>query len=352
MGIVAMETKAGDAKVGIIGAGAWGTALAMVAARAGREVVLWARRSVAAEAMARTRENARLSGVVLPDNVRPTGQLGDVSTCGTLVLAVPAQHVRAAAAALVPHVARGTPVAIAAKGVERETLALMSDVVAAALPAAVPAVLSGPTFAWEVARGLPTAITLACRDEVASRRLVAALGQPTFRPYPTDDVVGTELGGAVKNVLAIACGIVAGRGLGDNARAALVARGLAEMMRLGLALGARTDTLMGLSGLGDLVLTCTSTQSRNLRLGLALGHGRGVQEAASLSEGVVEGVATAEALVALARRHGVELPVSEAVADVLAGRRSIEAAVEGLLGRPFRGEGPAGAALAPHGDAG
>ena len=332
--------------VGVIGAGAWGTALAIVAARAGQQTLLWARRDEAVAAMLRTRENLRLPGVPLPEAITPTADLSSLAACDVLVLAVPAQQVRGVAQSLVPHVRRGTPLALAAKGVEQLSLTLMSDVVAEVLPAAAVAVLSGPTFAAEVAQGLPTAITLASRNEAASDALVAALGQPTFRPYPTDDVIGAELGGAVKNVLAIACGIVVGRGLGDNARAALVARGLAEMMRLGQALGARAETMMGLSGLGDLVLTCTSTQSRNLRLGLALGHGRSLAEASSQSAGVVEGVATAAALMALAHRHGVELPVAGAVAEVLAGRQSIDEAIGGLLGRPFRGEGAMGAALA------
>jgi glycerol-3-phosphate dehydrogenase (NAD(P)+) len=342
------HSSGGSPRVGVVGAGAWGTALALVAARAGAEVRLWARRPEAARALAATGENAaHLPGIPLHASIRPTADLADLAGSGCLVLAVPAQHLRGTAAALAPHVAPGTPAAIAAKGVERGTLATMSAVVAETLPAAVPAVLSGPTFAAEVARGLPTAITLACRDAAAGRALVAALGQPTFRPYLTDDVTGAELGGATKNVLAIACGIVAGRGLGDNARAALVTRGLAELMRLGLALGARAETLMGLAGLGDLALTCTSTQSRNLRLGLALGEGRDVAQAAASVDGVIEGLASAESITALAARHGVELPIAGAVAAVLAGRLTIPAAIDGLLNRPFKTEGPSGAALAP-----
>jgi glycerol-3-phosphate dehydrogenase (NAD(P)+) len=249
------------ARVGVIGAGAWGTAIALAALRAGRETVLWARNPDAVEAMRRERENIRyLPGVPLPPALDLTVNLAEVAGADAIMLVTPAQHLRAACAKLEPLLRPGTPVVLCAKGIELSTGCLMSEAAEASLPASPVGVLSGPTFAAEVAKGLPTAVTLAIRDQELGARIVETLGSRSFRPYLSDDVMGAQVGGAVKNVLAIACGIILGRRLGDNARAALITRGLAEISRLGLALGARPETLMGLSGLGDLTLTCTSLQ--------------------------------------------------------------------------------------------
>ena len=326
--------------VAVIGAGAWGTALAQVLARAGRLVRLCARRAELAEAMARERENATyLPGVGLdPAIALGADARAALDGAGVALLAVPAQHLGAAAAAIAAHFAPGIPAVICAKGVERTTLRTMSEVAAASLPGHPIALLSGPTFAGEVARGLPTAVTLACADETVGARLVASIGTPSFRPYLTDDVAGAQIGGAVKNVIAIACGIVVGRRLGENARAALVARGLAEITRLGVALGGRRATLTGLSGLGDLALTCGSPQSRNLSLGIKLGEGSSLAAALEGRRSVAEGVASAASVTALAARRGVEMPICEAVDAVLHRGAPIDAAIAGLLARPFRQE--------------
>lgn len=326
-------------RIGVIGAGAWGTALALLAARSGREAVLWARDGAQAAAMTKARENAKyLPGVLFEPGLAATADLAEAAAADTLLLAVPAQSLRETAGRLAPHLPAGRPVVICAKGIERGTGLFMADILVEALPQAVPAVLSGPSFAADVARGLPTAVTLACRDAPIGEALVAALGSTNFRPYLTEDVIGTEVGGAVKNVLAIACGAVAGMGLGRSAEAALVARGLAELSRFGRALGAEPETLMGLSGLGDLVLTAMSDQSRNRTLGLALGRGTGLDAALAASRGVSEGAATAPVLAEKARALGLDMPISQAVADVLAGHVTMQGAVEALLARPFRRE--------------
>lgn len=326
--------------IGIMGAGAWGTALAVAAGRAGRRALLWARRGEAAGEIARDGANRRyLPGIRLDPVPEPTVEVERLGGCEAVLLAVPAQHLRAAAAKLRPHLRSGVPVVVCAKGVEIGSGALMSEIVSAELPSAPLAVLSGPTFAAEVARGLPTAVTIACRDRTLGEALATALGSRSFRPYWSDDVVGTEIGGAVKNVLAIACGIVAGRALGDNARAALITRGLAEIGRLGAALGARRETLMGLSGLGDLTLTCTSLQSRNTSLGAALGEGRTLAEVLAGRHTVAEGVTTARAVTALAARLGVDMPICAAVEAILDHGADIDETVTALMSRPFRPEG-------------
>ena len=262
-------------RIAVIGAGAWGTALANAAARAGRDVTLWARDPATVAAIAAKRESPRLPGVKLDDRVAATGALADVAHAEAVLLAVPAQDLRVAATALRPHVRKGVPVVACAKGIERGTHRFMTEVIAETLAAMRRrAILSGPSFATDVARGLPTAVTLACADEATAAALARALGSPTFRPYHTTDVRGVEIGGAAKNVLAIAAGIVQGRKLGASATAALITRGFAELARFGRALGARSETLTGLSGLGDLILTCASPQSRNFSLGIALGEGR------------------------------------------------------------------------------
>ena len=297
--------------IGVIGGGAWGTALALAALRAGRQTLLWAREPAVVEAINTAHENRDyLPGVTLPAALRATGDWAEVARCDAVLLVSPAQHLRSACGQLAPHLRAGVPVVICAKGIELDSHALMSEAAAAALPPSTPlAVLSGPTFAAEVARGLPTAVTLACADASIGAALVEALGSRTFRPYLSDDVIGSQIGGAVKNVLAIACGVVEGRKLGDNARAALITRGLAEITRLALALGGRAETLMGLSGLGDLTLTCSSLQSRNMSLGAALGAGRSLSDILAERRSVAEGVYTAAAVVGLAKAKGVDMPI-------------------------------------------
>lgn len=321
-------------RVSIIGAGAWGTALAGVAARAGREVTLYARDATTAEKISATRENPRLPGVQIDPKIAITHDLSVASRADIVVIAVPAQSSRASVTALAPYLAKGTPVVSSAKGIEHGTRKFMTEVIAETVPQAIPAILSGPSFADDVAHGLPTAVTLAAKDESVAIALVHALGSATFRPYHTTDVRGVEIGGAAKNVLAIAVGIAVGRKLGASAQAALTTRGFSELARLGRACGARSETLAGLSGLGDLILTCSSPQSRNLSLGLALGRGDPAPRA-KLSEGEF----TAPVLIELAAAHGVEMPVANAVAAILAGTLTIDAAIDNLLTRPFKAEG-------------
>jgi len=324
----------------VIGAGAWGTALAGVAARAGRTVTLWAYEAEVAQSINTAHENTMfLKGIPLDEKIRATTSLEDAAPGADAVLLVcPAQALRTVTTQLAPHLADGTPVAICAKGIEQASGKLMTQVMAETLPNAVPAVLSGPSFAADVARGLPTAVTLACADDETGAALIDAMGIPTFRPYLADDLVGAELGGSVKNVLAIACGIVAGKQLGASAAAALTARGFAEMTRLGIALGAKPETLGGLSGLGDLILTCGSQQSRNMSLGAALGEGRTLADVLGERISVAEGVASAPAVVALAKSQNIEMPICEAVADVVAGHSSVDDAITSLLSRPFKRE--------------
>ena len=325
-------------RIGVIGAGAWGTALALAARQAGRQVTLWARRPALAEDVARRQENqAYLPGVRLDPEIRLTSNLAEAVDADALLLVTPAQHLRAVLQEAKSLLRSDMPVVICAKGIELETGRLLTDVVDGALPGRPLAVLSGPTFAAEVARGLPTAVTLAAADETVGQALVSALGTPSFRPYLSDDLMGVQVGGAVKNVVAIACGIVAGRSLGDNARAALLTRGLAEIARLALALGARRETLMGLSGLGDLTLTCNAAQSRNFSLGLELGRGRPLAEILAGRRMVTEGVSTTPAVLALAARHGIEMPIVAAVAEILKGA-AIEQVMIDLLARRFRPE--------------
>jgi glycerol-3-phosphate dehydrogenase (NAD(P)+) len=319
--------------VAVIGAGAWGTALAGVAARAGREVVLYARNSESAAEIAATRTNPKLPELRLDPDIGVTSDIARAARADVILLATPAQNLRQAIAALAPHLAKGTPVIATAKGIERGSHKFMTEVIAEAAPDATPAILSGPSFAEDVARGLPTAVTLAAKDEALARALVQALGSATFRPYHTTDIRGVEIGGAAKNVLAIAAGIVAGRKLGASAQAALTTRGFAELMRLGHACGARNETMAGLSGLGDLILTCSSPQSRNLALGIALGRGQ------ARPPGLAEGEFTAPVLIELAASQHVDMPVSNAVAAILRGAVTIDAAIESLLTRPFKAEG-------------
>ncbi len=325
------------ARIAVIGAGAWGTALANVAARPGRTVTLWSRDPAQARVMARTRENLRsLPGVRLDDAVRPTADHAALASADVVLLVVPAQHLRGALDAL-PALPAGLPVVLCAKGIEAGTGLLMSDILAERRPALRAAALSGPSFAADVGRGRPTAVTVAARDAGLARALAEALARPGFRLYHTDDLLGVEIGGAAKNVLAIACGVAAGMDLGASAAAALIARGFAELGRFAQASGARPDTLMGLSGLGDLVLTCSSVQSRNFAFGRALGAGASLAEAGA--RGLAEGAATAPILCRLARERGVDMPVTEAVAALVAGETSPRAALDALLARPSRPEG-------------
>ena len=319
------------ARIAIVGAGAWGTALANCAARAGREVTLWARDPAAVADMVATRISPRLPDIRLDARIAATGAIADLANAEAVLLAVPAQDLRAAAAGLAKQI-RGVPVVACAKGIERGTHRFMTEVIAETIPNATPAILSGPSFASDVARGLPTAVTLACADEAIAQTLARALGSPTFRPYHTTDVRGVEIGGAAKNVLAIAAGIVEGRKLGASATAALVTRGFAELARFGRAYGARGETLTGLSGLGDLILTCSSPQSRNFSLGIALGQGRAAEGK------LAEGAFTASALAEMATEKSVEMPIASAIAAVLEGTFSVDQAIESLLTRPFRAE--------------
>jgi glycerol-3-phosphate dehydrogenase (NAD(P)+) len=319
--------------VAVIGAGAYGTALACAAARAGREITLYARSAEAAAQMQATRTNPKLPGVSLDNGIVITTDLVAAARADIIMLATPAQNLRDAATALAPHLKPATPVVACAKGIERGTHKFMTEVIAEAMPDARPAILSGPNFADDVARGLPTAVTLAARDESLASDLVQALGSPTFRPYHTTDVRGVEIGGAAKNVLAIAAGIVEGHELGASALAALTTRGFSELARLGRACGARGETLVGLSGLGDLILSCSSLQSRNFAFGIALGRGE-----APNRDKLAEGEFTAPVLIELAASQNVDMPVSKAVAAILDGKVTINAAIEGLLTRPFKTE--------------
>ncbi|SFG27210.1 NAD(P)H-dependent glycerol-3-phosphate dehydrogenase [Methylobacterium gossipiicola] len=330
-------THPSDARVGVVGGGAWGTALANAAAAAGHDVTLWLRDREAARRLQEARENARyLPGVPLHRRIAATGEADALGAAATILLVVPAQTVRGVLADLKRAFAPGAAVVLCAKGIERGSDSFMSAVAAECLPGTPIAVLSGPSFAADVARNLPTAVTLAADDATLAARLAATLSGPTLRVYHTDDVRGVEVGGAGKNVLAIASGIVAGRGLGESARAALIARAFAELMRFARAYGGRPETLMGLSGLGDLVLTASSPQSRNFAFGLALGGGAVPEEAAGGK--LAEGAHTAAALVALARARSVEMPVAEAVAAIVAGEASVETVIAALLARPLRGE--------------
>jgi len=324
--------------IAVVGAGAWGTALANTLARAGRRVMLWARDRPSADAMALTRQSPRLPGIRLENTIAVTPAPADVGAADAVLLVVPAQATRAVATQICASVRAGTPVVVCAKGIERGTRRFMTEVIAEIIPQALPAIVSGPSFAADVARGLPTAVTLAAHDEGIARALAAACGSASFRPYHSTDVRGVEIGGAAKNVLAIAAGIVAGRRLGASAAAALTTRGFAELARFGRAFGAKTETLTGLSGLGDLMLSCSTPQSRNFSLGIALGEGR-TPDLPPGGPKLAEGAFTASVLIELAGERGIDMPIAAAVAAVLDHRLSIDEAIESLLTRPLRAEG-------------
>jgi glycerol-3-phosphate dehydrogenase (NAD(P)+) len=325
-------------RIGVAGAGAWGTALAVCALAAGRDVKMWALEPDIALALSRGQGNpVFLPGAQLPA-ISASNDMAHLANCDAILAVAPAQHLRATLRSLRPHLKPGTPIALCSKGIERGSLKLMTDVIAEEAPDASPAVLSGPSFAADVAKGLPTAVTLACPDRETGETWMRSIGRPHFRTYWTDDLVGAEAGGAIKNVLAIACGVCEGLALGRSAHAALIARGFSEMTRLGVALGGRPETLAGLCGLGDLVLTCSSPQSRNMSFGMELGKGKRSAEILSQRKSVTEGVETAPAVVELAARLKVDLPICETVLELIEGRLDARAAVGSLLSRPFRDE--------------
>jgi glycerol-3-phosphate dehydrogenase (NAD(P)+) len=324
-------------RIAVLGGGAWGTALAQTCARAGRNVTLWEHEPANAEQLAQKRESRFLPGVRLDDRIAVTRDLAEAARAQAMLLVVPAQAMRLVAQRLAPAIAAPTPLIACAKGIDHSTHKFMTEVIAECAPNAIPAILSGPSFAADVARGMPTAVTLAAHDEGLAAELAGAIASRGFRPYQSSDVRGVEIGGAAKNVLAIASGIVTGRGLGASAAAALTTRGFAELVRFGRAFGARPDTLTGLSGLGDLILTSSSPQSRNFSFGIALGKGE--KPIAAAHGQLAEGVYTAPVLLEMARDRGVEMPITAAVAAVLAEQMNVDEAIESLLTRPLRSEG-------------
>ncbi len=320
--------------IGIVGAGAWGTALAEVMAAAQGKTRIWAREAEVVASINETHENALfLKGCKLSQDISATGDLAEMADCRALLLVTPAQHLRSTLEQMPD---TDAPLLICCKGIESGSMAIMSEVAAQCRPDNLVAVLSGPTFAHEAAQHKPTAITFACADKDRGQALAQLVSAPFFRPYWTDDVVGAEIGGAVKNVLAIGCGVVDGAGLGLNARAALIARGFAEMQRYGMARGARAETLAGLSGLGDLVLTCSSENSRNFSLGRGLGQGKAGAELLADRRTVAEGAHTAPVLKESARALGVEMPIVDAVCQLLSGEAAVSQVVANLLARPLK----------------
>lgn len=325
-------------RIGVAGAGAWGTALAVCALSAGREVHIWAREPEIAASLAEGRGNpAFLPGASVPAMPAST-DMAELADCDAILLVAPAQHMRATIRGLAPRLKPGTPLALCSKGIERGTLKMMTDVLAEEAPHASAAVLSGPSFASDVAKGLPTAVTLACPDRAMGEVWMRSIGRPHFRTYWSDDLIGAEAGGAIKNVLAIACGVCEGLGLGRSAHAALIARGFAEMTRLGVAMGGRAETLAGLCGLGDLVLTCSSPQSRNMSFGMELGRGKSAAEILAARTSVTEGAETAPAVVELGAKLKVDLPICGVVLAMIEGRIDARAAVGQLLNRPMKEE--------------
>jgi glycerol-3-phosphate dehydrogenase (NAD(P)+) len=326
-------------KMGVIGGGSWGTALAQSLATSGRDVTLWTFEDACANDINTKHENTLyLKDVPLSPSIRATTEMAALSACEAVLMVTPAQHMRGTIANFIPHARPGLPVMLCSKGIEISSLKFMSQVLEDVMPEAIPAVLSGPSFAIDVAKGLPTAVTLACADPVIGAKLINSTAAKNFRPYFSQDVLGAEIGGAVKNVLAIVCGLVLGRGLGRSAHAAIIARGFAEMTRLGTALGCEAETLTGLCGLGDLVLTCSSEQSRNMSCGLALGKGQSLEDYMSGRATVTEGVATAPALKELAQNMGIEMPICMAMANIIAGDEDIDTAITRLLSRAHKSE--------------
>lgn len=334
-----MQNPKSFTSVAVIGAGAWGTALAALCARNGVETVLWAREEDVAKTINESGENTLfLPEIKLPQTLRATHDLGMAAQKEAILFVVPAQFARPVFGELRMTAREDAPVALCSKGIEKDSGLLMTEVLAEVWPHARPAVLSGPSFAKDVAQGLPTAVTLACADPDLGTRWATTLSAPTFRPYLSDDLTGAELGGAIKNVLALAAGVVDGKGLGESARAALIARGFAEFQRLGEALGAKPHTMAGLSGLGDLILTASSTHSRNMSLGMELGKGRALKDILGERNSVSEGAASAAAVIQLARKAGVDAPICEAVAALIEGERTVDEIIADLLSRPIKSE--------------
>ena len=326
-------------KIGVLGAGAWGTALAVASVRAGRDTILWAREAEVVTAVNSEHVNKLfLPAVTLDPKLKATGDFADLADRDAILVVSPAQHLRAMVRSLKAHVPDGVPLVICSKGIEVATGKLLSQAIEEEAPNNPVAVLSGPTFAIEVARGLPCALTLATHEEAVGMALVEALGHAAFRPYFNSDIVGAQIGGAVKNVLAIATGMAAGLGVGENARAAVITRGLAEIIRFGKLYGARTETLMGLSGLGDLILTCSSTQSRNMSLGKAIGEGRTMEEILAERNSVAEGAHTVEIVHKIALEKGLEMPITSAVYYILKEGRDAKTVMDELMARPFTSE--------------
>jgi glycerol-3-phosphate dehydrogenase (NAD(P)+) len=323
-------------RIAVLGGGAWGTALALTCARAGRQVILWEYEQRNAETLEKNRESRFLPGARVDESIKITRDLEETAGGDAILIVVPAQAVRSVVSCLTSSIKKNMPLIACAKGIEHGTHKFMTEIIVECAPNALPAILSGPSFAADVARGLPTAVTIAATDAKVALDLAHALNAGTFRPYHSTDVRGVELGGATKNVLAIAAGIVTGKGLGASASAALTTRGFAELVRFGKAYGAKTETLMGLAGLGDLVLTCGTPQSRNFSCGVALGKGEDPHTAAHGK--LAEGIFTAPVLLEMAREKEVEMPIASAVAAVLSKSMSVDAAIESLLTRPLRSE--------------
>lgn len=324
--------------IGVISAGAWGTSLAVIANRAGSRVTLYSSNANVRDSILSKRTNdTYLPGIFIDPNIAVTGDPAEICSADMVVLAIPSQHMRSTCIWLSDQIEESLPIIVATKGIERGSLALMSEVVSAILPKNPVAILSGPNFAQEAAKGLPTATTIACQDEALASQIIYGIGGKHFRPYHTDDVMGTQIGGAIKNVIAIACGIAMGRGFGENARAAIITRGLAEMTRLCLFKGGRQETLMGLSGIGDLMLTCCSETSRNMALGLELGRmQRPVKTILeSRQKRLAEGVATSDSVTELARKIGISMPICSAVREILYEETEINDVIQILLERPF-----------------
>ncbi len=326
-------------KISVIGGGAWGTALAAMVSKSGRETLLWAREEDVVTSINQGHENKDfLPGVSLPPALKATGDMARAAQADIILIVVPAQFVRVVALDLKPHLEESTPVILCAKGIEQSSGKLMSELVNEILPKSPLVVLSGPTFAREVAAGLPSAVTIASKYQQIARNIAETLGQPTFRPYLSRDVIGAEIGGAVKNVLAVACGIVAGLELGEDARAALITRGFAEMVRFGETFGAKRDTMMGLCGLGDLILTCSSPQSRNMSLGMALGQGKNIDDIMAGRKTVAEGYYTASILANIAARENIDMPIAGAVNQILHHGANVMETVRDLMNRPYVSE--------------
>jgi len=340
-----MENKASETeekvsyKIGVVGAGAWGTALAQLSAKAGCDVTLWAREQDVVTSINERHENEMfLDGITLSEQVTATSQLSDMAGSDFIFMVVPAQFVRSVLAELRGHISENAVIVLCAKGIEQSSGKIMTEVVSEVLPKSPLVVLSGPTFAREVANGLPSAVTIASKYQQVTKKLSEAIGQPTFRPYASRDIIGAEIGGALKNVFAIACGITTGRKMGDNARAALITRSLAEMVRFGEMHGADRSTMMGLCGLGDLILTCSSPQSRNMSLGISIGEGKSVDELMSDRKTVAEGYYTSSVLARICREEKIDLPIVMAVNDILHEGKDVDAVITDLLNRPFVSE--------------